>query len=118
MISFLNTNIPDPVAFRLFGIDIMWYGIIIAAAILTAVIICYKRAPKHGIPPEKVLDAMIFCLPVAIIGARLYYVAFNFGDYSGDFGAFIISRLCGGVYDFLQDGWGAEQEHCGGGGQD
>lgn len=95
MIGFLNTNIPDPVAFSIFGTDIMWYGIIIAVAILIAIILCYKRAPKHGIPPEKVLDAMIFCIPAAIVGARLYYVAFNFGDYGGDFLKIINLRLGG-----------------------
>ena len=95
MIGFLNTNVPDPVAFSVFGIDIMWYGILIAIAILTAVCVCYRRAPKHGIPAERVFDAMIFCLPAGIIGARLYYVAFNWSEYSGDFFMIINLRLGG-----------------------
>jgi len=95
MINFLNTNVPDPVAFTLFGMDIMWYGIIIAIAILTAVAVCYRRAPKHGIPAERVFDAMIVCLPAGIIGARLYYVAFNWGDYGGDFLMIVNLRLGG-----------------------
>ena len=95
MIEFINTNIPDPVAFSVFGFDIMWYGIIIAGAILTAFTICCKRAPKHGIPSEMVFDASIVCVPAGIIGARIYYVAFNWGDYSGDFLTIINLRLGG-----------------------
>jgi len=84
MTNFMNTNVPEPVAFHLFGVSIMWYGILIAAAILTAFIICCKRAPEHDIHPDRVFDAMIYCLPMGIIGTRLYYVAFNWSDYGGD----------------------------------
>ena len=84
MINFLNTNIPDPVAFSIFGFDIMWYGILIAAAILTAVLLFLKRLPKHGIPAELGLDAVIICIPAGLVGTRLYYVAFNWSYYSDD----------------------------------
>ena len=49
---------PNPVAFSIFGIDIMWYGIIIAAAMVLAVII-YRRAPIHKISSEKTLDFVL-----------------------------------------------------------
>jgi len=95
MIEFINTNVPEPVAFRVFGIDIMWYGIIIACAILTAFIICCRRAPVHGIPQERVFDAAIICVPAGIVGARIYYVIFNWGDYSGDLLSILNLRLGG-----------------------
>lgn len=75
---------PNPVAFSIFGIDVMWYGIIIAAAMVFATIIIYRRAPIHKISPEKTLDFVLVCIPVGIIGARIYYVAFNWEYYSGD----------------------------------
>jgi len=93
--SFLNTYIPEPVAFTVFGIDIMWYGILIAFGIMLGSIIAYKRAPKHDISPDKVLDMLVISLPAAIIGARAYYIAFNFSDYSGDFMKIINIRLGG-----------------------
>ena len=37
--------IPEPVAFTVFGIEVRWYGILIAAAIVVATIVVYKRAP-------------------------------------------------------------------------
>jgi len=95
MSLFLNTYIPNPVAFTAFGIDIMWYGILIAVGILLASVIAYKRAEEHEISPDKILDILIISLPVAIIGARIYYVAFNFAEYSGDFMKIINIRLGG-----------------------
>lgn len=76
--------VPDPVAFTIFGIDIMWYAVIITAGIIIGVVICYKRAPKHGLTGDQLLNFVIICVPVAIIGARLYYVAFNWDMYAGD----------------------------------
>ena len=95
MIAFWNTYVPDPVAFSPFGIDIMWYGVLIGAGVLLAAFVAYRRAPIHEIAPEKALDIMIICLPVGIIGARAYYVLFNWADYSGDFMKIINVRLGG-----------------------
>ncbi|MEG0830521.1 MAG: prolipoprotein diacylglyceryl transferase [Anaerovoracaceae bacterium] len=76
--------IPNPIAFTIFGIDIMWYGIIIAFGILIATAITYKRSPKHDIVPDKILDFVIICVPAGIVGSRLYYVLFNWSMFSGD----------------------------------
>lgn len=75
---------PNPVAFTIFGIEIMWYGILIAAAMVLAVAIIYRRAPIHHISSEKTLDFVLICIPMGVIGARLYYVIFNWSYYSGD----------------------------------
>ena len=83
---------PNPVAFSFFGIDIMWYGIIIAAAMVLAVIILYRRAPIHGISPDRTLDFVLITVPMGVIGARLYYVLFNWAFYAGDFNKMINIR--------------------------
>lgn len=75
---------PNPVAFAIAGIDIMWYGIIIAMAMVLAVIIIYRRAPIHGISSEKTLDFVLITVPLGVIGSRLYYVIFNWDLYAGD----------------------------------
>ncbi len=76
---------PNPVAFKIFGMDIMWYGVIIASAMVLAVIILYRRAPIHKISSEKSLDFVLLCVPLGVIGARLYYVIFDWENYAGDF---------------------------------
>lgn len=88
--------IPDPVAFTIFGMEIMWYGVLIAAAMVLAVLIIYRRATYHNIQPDKILDFVLICIPVGVIGARLYYVAFNWDYYAGNFER-IINLRAGGL---------------------
>lgn len=76
--------VPNPVAFSIFGVDVMWYGILISLGMVLAVFITYKRAPRHDIQPDKILDFVLICIPLGIIGARLYYVVFNWSYYAGD----------------------------------
>lgn len=83
---------PDPVAFTLFGLDVMWYGVLIGAGFVVAIILCYKRAPKHGIQSDHILDFAIFLIPASIIGARAYFVAFSWENYAGDLGRIINIR--------------------------
>lgn len=87
--------IPNPIAFTIFGIDVMWYGVLIAAGMVIATLITYKRASLHGLMPERILDLVLICIPAGIIGARLYYVVFNWEQYSGDFFKIINLRLGG-----------------------
>lgn len=75
---------PEPVAFTIFHIDIMWYALLITSGIVIATIISCLRAPKHDLTSDRVLDFIIVCVPVAIIGARLYYILFNWSWYAGD----------------------------------
>ena len=41
----------NPTAFTIFGIDIQWYGIIIAFGLLLAVLYCFPRMKKFIIRP-------------------------------------------------------------------
>ena len=105
--------VPNPVAFTLFGIDVMWYGILIAAGMVLATIITYKRAPRHGLESEKILDFVLICVPAGVIGARLYYVFFNWEQYSGDFLKIINFRLGGlAIHGGLIFGLGAAAILC------
>lgn len=87
--------IPNPVAFTVFGIEVRWYGVLIALGMVLATLLTYKRAPRHGLEPDRILDFILICIPVGIIGARLYYVVFNWSMYEGDFLKIINLRLGG-----------------------
>lgn len=87
--------IPNPVAFTVFGIEVRWYGVLIALGMVLATLLTYKRAPRHGLEPDRVLDFILICIPVGIIGARLYYIVFNWSMYEGDFLKMINLRLGG-----------------------
>lgn len=72
---------PDPIAFEIAGIEIRWYGILIAAGMLLAVLLSCKRAYYHSLSDEDVLDICLWVLPIGVIGARIYYVLFNLQYY-------------------------------------
>ncbi|WP_455105233.1 prolipoprotein diacylglyceryl transferase [Peptostreptococcus sp.] len=74
----------DRVAFSFFGLDIMWYGILIACGILMAILVSSKEARRLGYQEGQVTDICLFAIPLGIVGARLYYVAFNWSQYAGD----------------------------------
>ena len=72
----------DRVAFSIFGIDIMWYGILMAVGMILGTLIAIKEAKRFGIKEDYVLDLAIFAIPIGLFGARLYYVIFNWEYYS------------------------------------
>ena len=64
----------DRVAFSIFGIDVMWYGILMASGMILGTIIALKEAKRVGISEDSVLDLAIIAIPMGLLGARLYYV--------------------------------------------
>ena len=75
---------PDPIAFSIFGFDIRWYGILVGIGFLLGILISAKRAPSLGIESDHVLDFCLFMIPLSILGARAYYVIFQWDYYAGD----------------------------------
>lgn len=76
---------PNPVAFTILGQDIRWYGIFIALGMFLGLLVAYLRAPRHQIQSERIIDLALISIPAGIIGARIYYVIFNWQLYEGDF---------------------------------
>ena len=72
------------VAFSIFGIDIYWYGIIIALAIMIALLILKLQDGKFGIEFNTILDLAIYLIPISLICARIYYVLFNLQQYTNN----------------------------------
>lgn len=63
-----------PVAFRLGPLAVHWYGIIIVTSVLVAAYIANLEAKRRGQDPDHVWNALLLCLVLGIIGARLYHV--------------------------------------------
>jgi phosphatidylglycerol:prolipoprotein diacylglycerol transferase len=80
----LSAAPPDRVAISIGGIDIMWYGILIAAAFALCIYMICRRAPRHGLTADKALNYAIFIAVFAIVGARVYYVIFKWQYYAED----------------------------------
>lgn len=71
----------DPVAFKIFNTEVRWYGILIAAGVMIGTLIAMREAKRKGVDEDTLLDLLLFAIPSALIGARLYYVVFSWDMY-------------------------------------
>lgn len=73
---------PGDIALQIGPLTIYWYGIIMATAFVAGITTCYKIAKKYypNVDLEKFSDLAFYILIGAILGARLYFVIFNW-DY-------------------------------------
>ncbi len=74
----------NPVAFEIFGLSIRWYGIILSVGIMVGILLAYYEAKRLGRDPEYIIDLALWCIPAAVIGARIYYVILEWDYYNGD----------------------------------
>lgn len=75
----------DPVAFSLGPLPVAWYGIIIGAGAVIGLLIAIQEGKRFRIPAEFFMDLLLIGAPSAILMARIYYVAFEWERYAGDF---------------------------------
>ncbi len=71
-------------AFVLFGLKIKWYAIIICTGMMLAVWIGLTLSKKFGVKKEDILDNVIIGIVFGIIGGRIFYVIFNFSQFSNN----------------------------------
>lgn len=70
------------VAFTIFGLDIMWYGVLMATGMILCVLLALKEGKRLNISEDDILNLAIVAIPCGLLGARLYYVIFNWSYYS------------------------------------
>ena len=86
----------NPIAFKIFGLEVAWYGIIISVGIFLGIFVATIRAKRENLYEDVILDLALFAVPLAVIGARLYYVIFKW-DFYGQNLSHIIKIREGGL---------------------
>lgn len=71
----------DRVAIQLGPISIYWYGIIIATGVLIGLILANREGRRLALPKDTFTDLLVWAVPFALIGARAYYVIFQWDVY-------------------------------------
>ena len=71
----------NPIALRLGPIQVHWYGVIIASAVVIAVALAVREAQRRGVRPDDIYDMILWALPFTLIAARTYYVIFQWSYY-------------------------------------
>ena len=68
--------------FTIFGVEIKFYGIIIASAMLIGVFLTQYLAPKRGVKSDDIIILALMIIPFSILGARAYYCIFSETEYT------------------------------------
>ncbi len=77
----------NPIAFTIFGMEIRYYSLFILFGVVIAYIMIIREAKRFGISNDFIFNMFFWTLIFGIIGARLYYVVFNweyFGSHIGE----------------------------------
>ena len=83
-LSFVNLGITIqhlPNSITVFGFRIAFYGIIIGLGMLAGMAIAFSDARRRGQDPDVYLDFALYGIIFSIIGARAYYVIFDWDTY-------------------------------------
>lgn len=74
----------NPIAFSIGGFDIRWYGILIACGMTFGIIMANYNCKWREVDYDNLLNIVLISIPIGIIGARLYYVVFEFDNYKNN----------------------------------
>lgn len=73
-----------PKGFSVFGFEITLYGVLIGIGMLAGILLAAHQAKVAGQNPDIIWDFAIYAIVFSIVGARLYYVAFEWDVYKDD----------------------------------
>lgn len=74
----------NPVLITIGSFELRWYSILIFIAVALGFILAIVEAKKYKISGEYMFNMLFWVVIAGLIGARLYYVIFNWEQYSGD----------------------------------
>lgn len=69
---------------RMFFGLLPWYSVLIVLGICLALFIALRQEKRLGLPRDTVVDLALWVIPLGILGARIYYVAFAWGTFAAD----------------------------------
>ena len=73
-----------PKSFSIFGFQIALYGVIIGIGVLCGVLMAAYVAKKENLNPDVIWDFAIYAIIFSIVGARIYYVIFQWDMYKNN----------------------------------
>ncbi len=76
----------NPVAFSIFGFDIRFYSFLILIGVVIGYAMIVKEAKRFDISSDFMFNLFFWTIIIGIIGARLYYVVFNWEYFSSHVG--------------------------------
>jgi phosphatidylglycerol:prolipoprotein diacylglycerol transferase len=87
---------PGPIVIQIGPVAIRWYGLLIATAVLVGTLLAQREARRRGEDPEQLVNVAVIAIIAGLVGARLYYVLFNW-EYYGSYPWKIVAVWEGGL---------------------
>jgi phosphatidylglycerol:prolipoprotein diacylglycerol transferase len=75
---------PGAVVFHIGPLAVRWYGLLIASGVMLGTTLAHREALRRGQDPDKLLNLIVVAVLSALVGARLYYVLFNWDYYAAN----------------------------------
>jgi phosphatidylglycerol:prolipoprotein diacylglycerol transferase len=93
---------PDPVAFQLGPIPVLWYGVMYALGLAATYVVVTREARRRGLNAQLVDTGIIVVALAALLGGRLYHVIDQWDRYKDDLLTIFlpIVRTADGGYQF------------------
>ena len=70
-----------PKSFTVFGFEIALYGVIIGIGVIAGILMAARQAKVTGQDPDLYWDFSIYAVILSVVGARIYYVIFEWDMY-------------------------------------
>ena len=74
----------NPIMFNLFGLEIRWYSFFLLIAMIIGILLLKAEAKRFEMNWDFIFNLAFWTIIFGILGARIYYVAFNWSLYKGD----------------------------------
>ena len=95
------------ISITIFGVHLYWYSLIIMSGVLLGFWISTRLTRRRGYNSNLIMDVLLLGIPLGIIGARLYFVAFSWDMFKNNLdqiftlqmeGLAIYGAVIGGLY--------------------
>ena len=102
----MSSYVVPPRSFHIGSLEIAYYGLIIAFAMLVGVLLACRLAKRRGLKSDDILLLALIVLPCSIVGARIYYFIFNGTSFKEFFyiqngGLAILGGVIGGILGII-----------------
>jgi len=77
----------ESIAFEIFGLEVHWYGICIVTGAILAYLFALHCAKRINVSENDLLDGFVLGLIIGVIGARIWYVIFEWDQFKDDLGS-------------------------------
>ena len=74
----------NPVLFSIGNFGVRWYSVLLLVAMALGIYLLKREAGRFGMNWDFIFNLAFWTIVFGILGARIYYVAFNWSEYRGD----------------------------------